>query len=139
MGKLKVIGWVIFLAVAALGGKLFMDFRKTEDAKAEKAACAYFRSLMEQRTDINLNAQTGGPVVNPWVLVKTPTQLEMEEAAKLPHGKEGEDLFTWQFHCEEGGKLVKVGAEFDTQGNLASLQGLNGAMVTQNPGDWQPN
>lgn len=137
MGQLKIIGWIVFLAVLALGGKLFMDYRNSEDAKAEQKACAYFNSLMQEQQDVNLNAQTGGPVVHPWALTNFPTQLEMEEAAKLPHGKEGEDLFTWQLHCEPGGKLLRLGAKFDSQGNLASFQGLHGT-VTRNPSEWQP-
>lgn len=137
MGKLKVLGWIIFLLVVGIGGKVFMDNKKKEDAQAEKKACDYFSSLMQEQKDVNLNAQTGGPVVHPWALVQFPTQLEMEDKAKLPHGKEGEDLFTWQFHCDEGGKLTKLGAKFDTQGNLASLQGLHGT-VTRNPSEWQP-
>lgn len=137
MGQLKVIGWIVFLLVLGFGGKLFFDYKKKEDAVAEKKACDYFSSLMQEQQDVNLNAQTGGPVVHPWALVKFPTQLELEDGAKLPHGKEGEDLFTWLFHCDAAGPLVKVGAKFDSQGNLASLQGIHGT-VTRNPSEWQP-
>lgn len=136
---MRVVGFVIFAALLIGGLVFFMDYRKKQDAKAEVEAAKYFLSLMAEDPSTVPNPQ-GGPPVHPWVLISTPTQLEVEEKVPLPRTMDGE-WFTWILHYDPAGgndlKTVNVKAKFDNQGNLGTLVGIHGTVGTS-PNIWVP-
>ena len=140
MNQMKVIGGVVFLILAFVGFMAYKDYSKKAAVEADAKAVRYLMTLIREDTAVNLNAETGGPVLHPWVLASTPQQTEVEDKVGLDRNSE-DKWFTWTMKGDpDGGQNLRdltVSAQYDQQGNLQVLKGLKGT-VGISSAFWQP-
>ena|SRR5690349_3529178 len=140
MGKMRAIGWVVFVVLAVVGVVVFNDMRARTQAKAEADGLEYFNSIVQEEPTITTNAYSGQPPVHPWKLVKTPSSIEIREHVRFEPTTDG----VWKIWVLHPGGVgakdsqpVTVKGKFDQEDNLEELSGIHGT-ITRYPTEWQP-